>query len=193
MIATFRSFVKAKKPSYAQAVTSLRLVFVAMVFAQTLLALLVSVGLRLVQAPNRASPFMGIILLFMALMQLPIGAALAETFGQKSGKQGALAATLLLAVVWSSVMWFAAFAWLTGAPAWILMVFVAVFAVAYGLGLGLCGRYAQLALRPEPLEQLYSEDTDSPDTLAGNLTSSNVTASNVTAGNVTAGNVTSSN
>lgn len=178
VIATFRSFVKAKKPSYAQAVTSLRLTFVAMVFAQTLLALLVSVGLRLVQAPNRASPFMGIILLLMALMQLPIGAALAETLGKKSGKQGALAATLLLAVVWSSVMWFAAFAWLMGAPAWVLMVFVAMFAVAYGVGLGLCGRYAQLALRPEPLEQLYSEDADAPDTLAGNVIANNATSGN---------------
>ena len=83
MIATFRSFVKAKKPSYAQAVTSLRLTFVAMVFAQTLLALLVSVEFAARSAPNRASPFMGIILLLMALMQLPIGAALAETLGQK--------------------------------------------------------------------------------------------------------------
>ena len=57
MIATFRSFVAAKKPTYAQAVTSLRLTFVAMVFAQTLLALLVSVSLRLIQTPNRGSPF----------------------------------------------------------------------------------------------------------------------------------------
>jgi len=178
MIATFRSFVKAKKPSYAQAVTSLRLVFVVMVFAQTLLALLVSMALRLVQAPNRASPFMGIILLLMALMQLPIGAALAETFGKKSGKQGALAATLVLAVVWSSVMWLAAFAWLTGAPVWVLMVFVAVFAVAYGVGLGLCGRYAQLALRPEPLEPLYSADADAPDTLASNVIAHNATSGN---------------
>jgi hypothetical protein len=161
MIATFRSFVAAKKPTYAQAVTSLRLTFVAMVFAQTLLALLVSVGLRFVQTPERGSPFIGVILLLMAMMQLPIGAALAETFGQKSGKQGALAATLLLAVVWSSVMWFAAFAWLTGAPAWVLLMFVMVFALAYGVGLGLCGRYAQLALRVDVLEH-PPEDPDTP-------------------------------
>jgi membrane protein YdbS with pleckstrin-like domain len=95
------------------------------------------------------------------MMQLPIGAALAETFGQKSGKQGALAATLLLAVVWSSVMWFAAFAWLTGAPAWVLLMFVMVFALAYGVGLGLCGRYAQLALRVDVLEH-PPEDPDTP-------------------------------
>lgn len=151
MLATFRGFMQAKKPTYAQAVTSLRLTFVAMVFAQTFLALLVGIGLRFVQAPNRASPLLGVILLLMALMQLPIGAALAETFGQKGGKQGALAATLFLAVVWSSLMWFAAFAWLVGAPTWVLMVFVMVFGVAYGVGLGLCGRYAQLAMRPDPL------------------------------------------
>lgn len=166
MIATFRSFIQTKKPTYAQAVTSLRLTFVTMVFAQTFLALLVGVGLRFVQAPNRASPLLGVILLLMALMQLPIGAALAETFGQKGGKQGALAATLFLAVVWSSVMWFATFAWLTGAPAWVLMVFVMVFGLAYGVGLGLCGRYAQLALCPKPLEHL--PDTPDPAETAAN-------------------------
>lgn len=164
-IATLQAFIRAKKPSYVQAVISLRLVFVAMVLAQTLLALLVAVGLRFIQAPNNssASPLMGVILLLMALMQLPIGVVLAERFGQQRGKQGALAATLLLAVVWSSVMWFAAFAWLTGAPVWLLMVFVAVFGVAYGVGVGLCGRYAQLALRVDVLEQ-PPEDPDTPPT-----------------------------
>ncbi|MEM7736346.1 MAG: hypothetical protein AAF267_11200 [Deinococcota bacterium] len=162
MLSTVQTFLKTKQPSYAQAVSSLRLIFVGMVAAQTSLALLVGVGLRAWQvfqqgASTNAPTLLGAILLLMALAQLPIGLVLAEVFGQQGGKQAALAATLVLAVIWSSVMWFAAFAWLIGSSQAVLLIFLLVFGLAYGVGIGMCNRYANIALRPPKDSQQDSQ------------------------------------
>jgi hypothetical protein len=162
MLSAVQTFLKTKTPSYTQAVSSLRLIFVGMVAAQTSLALLVGVGLRAWQvfqqgASTNSPTLLGAILLLMALAQLPIGLVLAEVFGQQGGKQAALAATLILAVIWSSVMWFAAFAWLIGSSQAVLLTFLLVFGLAYGVGIGMCNRYANIALRPPKDSQQVSQ------------------------------------
>ncbi|MEM6428056.1 MAG: hypothetical protein AAF708_02370 [Deinococcota bacterium] len=162
MLSGLQTFLNAKQPSYLQAVSSLRLIFVGMVAVQTSLALVLGVGLRAWQvfqqgASTNAPTLLGAILLLMALAQLPIGLVLAEVFGWQGGKQAALAATLVLAVVWSSVMWFAAFAWLIGSSQAVLLVFLLVFGLAYGVGIGMCNRYANIALRPPKASQQGSQ------------------------------------
>ena len=146
-----RLFLKSKKPTHSQAVSSLRLLFVGAFGMQLLFSLLVGVVAALIVGVQPGgSSLVAFVMLTFALLSLPLALLVATFVSRGGGKAGALAAAIALGVMLSTPAWFMLFTFLTGGAPRYLLLFLGMLAVYYGLGLLLAGRYAHMAISAEP-------------------------------------------
>lgn len=151
MLSDLRRFLASARPSRAEALPSLRLVYLAAFGLQAVLAALLTVVLLLAAGrPARPNPALAQVLLLLTFLQLPLGAGLSLGAARPGGKGAALAATILAGVLFGTTAWYAAFALLLGAPLDALALLTALVAAGYGLGFGLVVRFAGVALLPPP-------------------------------------------
>ncbi|MDZ7704772.1 MAG: hypothetical protein U5L04_09855 [Trueperaceae bacterium] len=156
LLEPFLTFLRDDKPTPAQALPQLRLVFVFGFVVQLGVAGLVGFMMRLLAgAPSGDATLMAQVLLGLSLLQGVPVALLASPTAHDGGKQAALSATIATAVLFAAPGWFVAFAWLVGVPALYLLALVAVLMVYYALGLLLVGRYAGW-LEPSPHDNTTS-------------------------------------
>ena len=143
----------SKAPTPAQALGSLRLVFVLAFGAQMVLALGLGLVLGLVTGAEpaaRRGGLLGGILFGFTLLQLPLALGLSLAAARAGGKQAALSATILAAVLLATPAWFAALLLALRGPLVYLLALLGLLLLYYGVGFVLCGRFAQQALEPEP-------------------------------------------
>ncbi len=150
-------------PTLPIALRAVRLTYAVVFMAQTLLALLVSVGLMLlVGGPPRPSDVLAGVLLAMSLLHVVIGLALGYALAGRPGRGAAVASATAAAVALSVTAWFAALMAASGQrPLWVAAAFVVV-SLAYLAGFALTPRCARAALRPEPAAE--DEPRPTPDT-----------------------------
>ena len=147
----------AAAPTLPTALRAVRLTYAVVFMAQTLLALLVSVGLMLlVDERPRPSDVLAGVLLGMSLLHVAIGLALGYALAGRPGRGAAVASATAAAVALSVTAWFAALMAASGQrPAWLAAAFLIV-AFAYLAGYTLTPRCARAALRPEPAAEAGS-------------------------------------
>ncbi len=144
------AFLRDDEPTPAQALPQLRLVFVLGFAAQLGVAGLVALVVRLLTgAPNGDATLVAQVLLGLSLLQGVPVVLLASPNAYDIDKQTALSATIATAVLFAAPGWFAAFAWLVGAPTLYLFALAAVLMAYYAFGFLLVGRYAS-GLEPSP-------------------------------------------
>ena len=138
-------------PTLPTALRAVRLTYAVVFMAQTLLALLVSVGLMLlVDSRPRPSDVLAGVLLAMSLLHVVIGLALGYALASRPGRGAALASATAAAVALSVTAWFAALLAASGQrPVWLVAAFLVV-SLAYLAGFALTPRCARAALRPDP-------------------------------------------
>jgi hypothetical protein len=151
-----------KRPSYAQALSVLRLVFASMFAAQLVMALIIAGVVRLFGAGGSASALVSQVLVVIALPYLPITLLLTQRSTQQGGKQAAVSATLLAAVLLATPAWLFALALIMGSALNYLLILLAIIAVHYALGFLLCGRFAQASQRVDPLSQTDDQPDGTP-------------------------------
>ena len=148
----------ADAPTLPTALRAVRLTYAVVFVAQTLLALLVSVGLMLLvgdrprpsEALAGASDVLSGVLLAMSLLHVVIGLALGYALAGRPGRGAAVASAAAAAVALSVTAWFAALMAASGQrPLWLVAAFMVV-ALAYLAGFALMPRCARAALRPDP-------------------------------------------
>ncbi len=147
MLAPLRSFMRAKRPSLAEARASLKLVFLLAFGMQLAFAAVVALAMRLVVGPQAgAAALLSQSLVVVALLGLPIAHVVARKLAQPGGKAGALSGAIALGVLLSTPAWFWALVWLTGGAFPYQLVFAALLAAYFALGLWQVRTYAKLAL-----------------------------------------------
>jgi hypothetical protein len=155
-----QQFMATKRPSYGQALSTLRLVFVAMFAAQVAVALVIAGLVRLFLTGGSASALVSQVLVVIALPYLPLTLLLTQRSTQQGGKQAAVSATLLSAVLLATPAWLFALALIMGSSLNYLLILLAIIALHYALGFLLCGRFAQVSQRVDPLS---SQNDNQPD------------------------------
>lgn len=136
----------------------LRASFALMFLAQLLIAAFVAMLLRLLAEPQSANALVSQILILFSFFQLPLGTVLPLFAARSGGKRAALSATLMMAVLLATSAWFAAFAFLIGAPPAYLMIMFLLLIGYYMIGFFFCGRFATVALiEPRPKEEGQSK------------------------------------
>ena len=158
-----RLFLKSKKPTHSQAVSSLRLLFMGAFGMQLLFSLLVGVIAALIVGVQAGgSSLVASVMLTFAFLSLPLALLVAMFASRGGGKAGALAAAIALGVMLSTPAWFMLFTLLTGGALRYLLLFLGMLAVYYGLGLLLAGRYAHMAISAEPPKPASPEAERTP-------------------------------
>ncbi len=158
-----RLFLKSKKPTYGEAASSLRLLFMGAFGMQLLFSLLVGVVAALIVGVQAGgSSLVAPVMLAFAFLSLPLALLVASFASRGGGKAGALAAAIALGVMLSTPAWFMLFTLLTGGAPRYLLLFLGMLAVYYGLGLLLAGRYARMAISAEPPKSASPEAERTP-------------------------------
>ena len=147
-----RLFLKSKKPTREEAVSSLRLLFMGAFGMQLLFSLLVGLVAALFVTVQPGNPLVAPVMLTFAFLSLPLALLVATFTSKGGGKAGALAAAIALGVMLSTPVWFMLFTLLTGGAPRYLLLFLGLLAVYYGLGFVMAGRYAHMAILAESLE-----------------------------------------
>ena len=149
MLTALRHFLAAKEITRSEVSGTLRLVFVAMFFAQIVLALLLGFGLRLTFNSAPSSPLLAQILLTFSVVQLPLTLFLSQQAGRSGGRQAALSAALLSGVLLATPAWFLSLVLALGTQTLYLVLFFAVLMSYYLIGLLLVRGFSHVALQPE--------------------------------------------
>lgn len=146
-----RAFLATERPTFGGALAALRLVFLALFGAQVVVALAIGVGVALVlpvrPAPNDAFAF---VLLVFAAGHVPLAWVLGRAAARGAGKQAALSATVVGAVVNAVPAWFAALMVISAQRAPFLAAAAAVLCLAYGIGFATVSAAARAATRTPP-------------------------------------------
>ena len=150
MLKPLRLFLKSKKPTHEEAVSSLRLLFMGAFGMQLLFSLLVGLVAALFINIQPGSPLVAPVMLMFAFLSLPLALLVASFASRSGGKAGALAAAIALGVLLSTPTWFMLFTLLTGGALRYLLLFLGTLAVYYGFGFLLVGRFARMAVSTEP-------------------------------------------
>lgn len=130
----------------SRSAATLRLVYALAFMAQVLVAALVGVTVRaLAGGTPRPSEVLAWVLVTLALMQLPFAALTSARLGTIGNRQGALARTLLTAVVLASTAWSTALALATGQHGLSVYVLLGLMTLSYGLGFLSVSRLANRA------------------------------------------------
>ncbi len=145
------ALLAAAPPEPATALRAVRWTYAVVFVAQTVLALVVSLGLAaLLGTRGRPSDVLAGVLLAMSLLHVPVGVALAYALAGRPGRGAAVASATAAAVALSVTAWFAALMAVSGQRSSFLVGAFAVVALAYLAGFALTPRCARAALRPEP-------------------------------------------
>ena len=158
MLKPLRQFMLAKMPTPVQAVQALRAVFLAMFMAQVVLAGVLGIVLALLGDRQGSSPVLAQTFIFMSLVLLPATLFGSSQMAAAGGKQAALSATLLNAVILATPAWFLSFAFAVGVQSVYLLFLVAILLLYYALGLFSLTAFARAALRPPADVQKAAED-----------------------------------
>lgn len=134
-----------------RAVAALRAVYLVAFGAQTAVAFVLGIGLRLLIRPDRpGNGVLGWVLVATLLAVLASGTRLSLSLGRRGGRSGALASTLALGVVLATPAWFSSLALLTAQPLGPSLALLACLLFGYALGLLLTARLATRASASEP-------------------------------------------
>jgi uncharacterized membrane protein len=146
-----RRFFDTERPSLDDATAALRLVFLGLFGAQVLVALALGLGVALMM-PVRPRPndAFAIVLVGIATLHLPMAWLLSRAATRAGGKQAALSATVVGAVLASLPAWFAALMMISAQRAPYLFAVVAVLSSGYALGFASIGAAARAATKPPP-------------------------------------------
>jgi hypothetical protein len=140
-------FLREPRPSLEQAAWGLRLVFVAIFLGQFVLAMLVALVLAVALSPaHTAGAPMGLVLLLVALCELPVALVVASLTLKDGGKSRALAATITLATILSTPSWLAGFLFVVGRDLLYWLLLALVLMLYYGVGFVMARRFAAKAL-----------------------------------------------
>ena len=152
MLKRLRHFLASEELEGSSISATLRSVFATMFFAQTLLALVLGVMLRLGFSSTPSSPLSAQILLGFSLLQLPLTLFLSRQATHSEhggGRQAALSATLLSGVLLATPAWFLALALALGTNTLYLILFFAVLMSYYLIGFLLIKTFSNAALQDE--------------------------------------------
>lgn len=147
MLSPLRQFMQAKRPSLAEARASLRLAYLLAFGMQLVFAAAVALAMRLIVGPQvGTATLLAQSLVVVALLGFPIAHLVARQLARPGGKAGALSGAIALGVLLSTPAWFWALVWLTGGTLPYQLVFAALLAAYFALGLWQVRAYAELAL-----------------------------------------------
>ncbi len=146
MIERLRSFASGPQLDAYEALSLLRLVYLAVFGLQLLVALLTgSVLAWLVPGAGAANDVLAIVLLGMALFHLPLGWLLGRAAIRAGGRQAALSGIISAAVLFSIPVWFGVLLLVSGQRPVYLMGIAALVSVGYSLGFLMTSHAAQVA------------------------------------------------
>lgn len=146
MIGRLRSFASAHPPDAVEALSVLRMVYLAVFGLQLLLALLVgSLMAWLVPGAGAANDVLATVLLAMAAFHLPLGWLLGHAALRGGRRRAALSGIIAAAVLFSIPAWFAVLLLVSGQRPVYLMGVAALVSVGYSLGFLMTGHAARVA------------------------------------------------
>ena len=153
MLARLRQYLKNPDLNHVEALSLLRMVFLLMFAMQLLVAALLALVLAVVfERSGVTTPLVAQILIFLAFFQLPFAVYLPQLAVRVGGRQAALSATIMSAVLLSVPAYFTSFAALIGSPMSYLVILFAILMGYYALGLFMVSGFAQIALQPQKTE-----------------------------------------
>jgi len=157
------ALLAAAPPDLGTALRAVRWTYAIVFLAQTLLALVVSLGLTaLLGTRGRPNDVLAGVLLAMSLLHVPVGLALGYALAGRPGRGAAVASATAAAVALSVTAWFASLMAVSGQRPSFLVAAFAVVALAYLAGFALTPRCARAALRPESSPPGRPEPTPDP-------------------------------
>ena len=148
MLHALRAFLKNPQPTELQAANVLRMIYVMVFMAQLAVAALLAGIMAIVLGRQSSGTFLAQIFILLSLVQLPLALLLSFGVSRTGGKQGALSASIMSGVLFSTPAWFAAMTFLVSSGFFYLAVLMAILMLYYALGVLLCGRWAKVALLP---------------------------------------------
>ena len=142
----------------------LRAVYAVMFLGQMAVALVLAVLVRLAShLHTRPAPLLGWVLVGLAVLELPLGLALASVAARGNDRRRVLSAALLGAVILSTPAWFAALALATGQEGYPVLALWGLLAFYYALGVAGAGRLASRAAQAPPSPSPHDEPSGRPD------------------------------
>jgi hypothetical protein len=166
VIERLRTFAAGPPPDQDEAAGTLRLVYVIVFGGQVLVALAVGTLLAWwLPAPGATNDVLALVLLMMAVVQLPIGWALGRAAIRAGGRAAAMSGVIASAVVLSVPAWFGVLLLVSGQRPLYLAGITAVVSVGYSLGFLMTGTAARLASTeaPDPASEAPSVAGAAPD------------------------------
>jgi hypothetical protein len=162
VLGVLRNFLKNPQPTERQGANVLRMVYAMVFVAQFGIAALLTGIMAATLGRQSSGTLLPQILVVLSLVQLPLALLLSFGVSQAGGKQAALSATIMSAVLFSTPAWFAALTFLVSSTFFYLAMLLVILMLYYALGVVLCGRWAKVALLPSPESKKVSS-TDEAD------------------------------
>lgn len=146
MIERLRSFASGPPPDAFEALSVLRMVYLAVFGLQLLVALLAgSLVAWLVPGAGAANDVLATVLVAMAVFHLPLGWLLGRAALRAGGRQAALSSIISAAVLFSIPAWFGVLLLVSGQRPVYLMAIAALVSVGYSLGFLMTAHAARVA------------------------------------------------